>query len=273
MTIRTYETDLGKRKDEKVYRLEGRKTWKTETQTPYEGLTYDVSVKGIKLRMNPENFLSPKNFKSSKYKLGLHDLSASLLNPNRKISDKQTYNNLKNSDSHGLKAVFMPLPRQEDLELFHMLNSVSKKYPDQIEFYNLIRGYRSKMTRLKQAYERDLASGCFVLNPDNTVNPKFRRGIGGTLKISSDKSRTFETDKERNKEITILKDKAVFYKDILPRSTREKAVNEIIISYRHHGNTNFPIIATWDLTKKQFERISPADEKTVKIIKDKPKRN
>ena len=188
---------------------------------------------------------------SKKYELGLHDLSASLLDPEQLIS-KQIYHNLQQESKNRSYVVFMPLPLQEDLNFIDQLNKICKNEPKlhMSIFHQKIRYFLSNMTRLKVAYERDIGAG-FQIKDSSTPNIKIKYSYGSRIKTQLHPLGTRITDKD----IKHLRNNAINYKNILEQSNNKAKYNEIIISYRSHQNKMFPLLSKWNYHNKTFESI------------------
>ena len=90
-------------------------------------------------------FANPASFatREAKYDAGLHDLSASLLNPKMSIWDQ-----IHNSEE-GAHFSFLPLSEMGDQEVMYNLVRLAKDKVSIPGLYDLVRGYRAQMTRVK----------------------------------------------------------------------------------------------------------------------------
>jgi hypothetical protein len=122
---------------------------------------------GIEARSNPKHFFDPETGKREKNKLGLHDLSATLLNGERDIHPQ-----LAPYDNPTI-VVFMPVPKEKDLQVFAILNDLTKRMNK-----DFIREMRSKLTRVKLAQVVDMHTG-YVDISDGNGPMKVRYGHTG----------------------------------------------------------------------------------------------
>jgi hypothetical protein len=206
-------------------------------------LARDVS--GIQARLNPANFIDPKTLKSSKNELGLHELSASLLDGRRPISAQ-----LKGYED--AYTMFMPLPLEEDLILFDTLNTMGKRDKD-ID-YKEIRVMRSQLTRVKLAQASDMGTKYVDTSNPTDARAKIRYGVTGTIireKGSIGKPAT-ET------ELFDRKTNALRYKSIL--DNMKTTVNEVVIAYRVHAKKDFPMFSLWNKAAQHYRVILVGDK-------------
>lgn len=228
------------------------------------GGKFDTGVDGVKLRMNPANFEQLPEVKKSglavaqrwetkqterrgKYVYGLHDLSASLLDPLRPTLTEQlnsTDGKLLNYDE-----VFMPVASEEDHQVYCLLSKHAKSNREHVaksasvdehgELYSLMVKIRRSMTRIKLAEDKDMHCGFIDIRKIGSEVSKYRYGLGAM------------TDKGvKTPKVTEAREKAALhYKSItaLARTTGS-GYNEIIIAYREHKSPLFPIIARWNGT-------------------------
>jgi hypothetical protein len=123
---------------------------------------------GVVDRFKPEMFVPEGKGPSLKTLWGLHDLAASLMNPEFKISEQQ-YRFANNI------FVFMPLSEAGDQAVFQYINILAKAYRQKRgTFYELVRDYRSKMTRIKFAAEHDTGTQIVCVGRGAGDKPKFR---------------------------------------------------------------------------------------------------
>jgi hypothetical protein len=152
--------------------------WPTEA-TPFP---YPINKTNISIlrRLNPKVF-KPDAGVSQKTKLGYHDLSALLLNPNVPIS-KQQYKGFK----PGQTFVFMPLSFAVDQAVFQNINMLAKLHREERQsFYNKVTDIRSQMTRIKLIAEHDMATNFVMVGKSySTGQPKFKYTITGQTDIS-----------------------------------------------------------------------------------------
>ena len=204
-------------------------------------------------------FADPENFKSrgTKYAAGLHDLSASLLNP-----DVSIFNQIHNKDQ-GAHFSFLPLSEEEDQELLFNLILCAKKVP---ALYDRVRTLRANMTRVKLACEYDMGivySAAPMANWKDNVNkePKMLGGYGKGARpgipLPAYKLRyglgLFTTITGPNGKQTVSVTKEVYearqaaarrFKGILGlRGEGEGQKNEIVVAPRKHRGP-FPVYAT-----------------------------
>ena len=226
---------------------------------------YRVGTKAMKQRMNPANF-GMDGGERLKYKRGLHDMSASLLSPTiTKISLQVRW---KFGELGTRVTVFMPLPLEQDLYCFSLLNAYAKaERAISPMAYETIANMRKRMTRVKLADAEDIGAGLRDISPIDSTSPKFRYGMKG------------------NPEDAVRMQKALNYTSILPRATPVAAPvvsqpvvtvgspggvpgppgpppgmlasktaksNEIVIAYREHAGDRFPLFTKFDTVAKQF---------------------
>lgn len=286
MTIRTYNPD------KKGSSTKWNTTWPTTVIKDKNSKTSNINVKcnvsgnGVILRTKSSNFFPF----SSKNECGLHDLSASLLNSKKRISD-QIYHNLTLTNTHGARSVFMPLPLEEDLQLISLLNDIVQRVPFRYtsQLGRLVKEYNSKMTRLWQASPRDLGAGNYITDPDNLTYPDIKYGVNGKFRNSKG-----QIVRATTSDLYRLKMNAIQYKRILPKmsnysntpplfsksaqsstntesaaaaaarlgdapppptmqassSQANRAYNEVVITYREHANPDFPMFGEWRIIKE-----------------------
>jgi hypothetical protein len=117
-------------------------------------------------------FADPRNFdtREAKYDEGLHDMSASLMNPAVSI-----FKQIHNTDN-GAHFSFMPLAEPEDQRMIYTLIRMAKTMrPYWPEMYALIREYRTKMTRVKLAYNSDMGAGYIAIPVHTTPGSSERK--------------------------------------------------------------------------------------------------
>jgi hypothetical protein len=179
----------------------------------------DPSIRGTQASQNPQNFLDKK-----KNELGLHDLSAVLLKPNTALS-KQLF------PKSGSYAIFMPIPLEEDLQLFEELSQAAKRNRGG-ELYKFVVDARSRMTRIKYGATDDMSLGFLKVVKDDKKD-HFRYGVGSIL------GNPFPQGVLQQRSVN-----ALYYKSkIASLPTTKSANNEVTIKYRHHGGI-FPLIGS-----------------------------
>jgi hypothetical protein len=210
--------------------------------------------------IDSSTFANPDNFKSreAKYAEGLHDLSASLLNPKLSIFD-QIHNN-----EDGAHFSFVALSQEEDQETIFSLVGIAKQLKLMLPALDgMVRGYRAAMTRVKLACEFDMAIG-YSITPhkdwEKRVGKEAPRGtgIGRSYKpgipLPAYKLRyglglltTVTGEGGQSKSVTVTSDillkrqeAARKFKSIL--GIRD-AKNEIVVAIRQHAGP-FPVYGT-----------------------------
>jgi len=212
----------------------------------YKTLTYRTGVDSLKDRLDPANFGSTTGeITRLKYKLGLHDLSSSLMNPLKpKISEQARW------DLDGIKKswplVFMPLPKIKDLVLFNLLNLLHKDWRGKghDDLAETLAYIRRRMTRVKLAQDSDMGAGLINVNPAASGDPsraKFRYGLADVQSVLQNGSwvpvyRAGISLERQNK--------ALEYQSIL--ASQQGSSNEIVVAFRTHASPRFPIIGVWN---------------------------
>jgi hypothetical protein len=258
MTIRTYNPKVGKDKSkwDLVHKETVGKPSVMDAQKKVgKKMKWDVSMEGIIKRTKPWNWddAAPVQV-SNKYVDGLHELCASLLDPQRGISRQVFHTLLGSGAKDGVLSVFMPLPQMEDLKLFADLELISKRPGKSLAMLFLMRDVRSRMTRLSQAHHQDMGSSSFASKPKSITHPGFHQGVSTTEKYFKRvngklKPRFKKATKEYRDKLTY---QAIRYKEILGRKENKGTrYNEVIISYRKHANPMFPMFAEWDLENER----------------------
>lgn len=182
-------------------------------------------------------FANPANFatREKKYDEGLHDLSASLLNPELSI-----FNQIHNTDA-GAHFSFMPLSKEDDQLMLYRLIRCAKGLRLMLPaLYDKVRMYRAEMTRVKLANEFDMGivySAVPVANPGHGPAYKLRYGLGRMTTITGD---------EGQKSVPVT---AQIYAERQQAALRFKSIigirdakNEIVIAIRQHAG-GFPVYA------------------------------
>lgn len=127
--------------------------------------------------------------------------------------------------------VFMPVARQADMVCFYLLRLLAKESQSE-GLKAFVRLMKSRLTRIRLAFEGE--AGCKFLDfaPQGDALPKFRYGFGKIMKGTA-------TDGE----VARRKADAMMYKKVLLGNNR----NEIVLAYRQHGTlskpSSFPIFA------------------------------
>jgi len=245
--------------------------------TPVEHYRIKKTNESIRKRLDPKVFVPKPGAASRKTEMGLHDLSAGLMNPEKPLSEQQ----YKTPDP-GQVYVFMPLSDAGDQAVFQNINTLAKAYREQrAGFYALVRDIRSKMTRVKLAAEHDMATSFVHVGDTPTGRPKFQFRLLGTTDISV-------KDKERRVEGTDVDfgDEKVLHKmpttpGIL-EARRHAALNyqklilgqmlsygEVVVAYRQHAG-KFPKFATFDTLTKTWNTEVNFRDKVAETWTDRP---
>jgi hypothetical protein len=254
MTVRTFGADWGYQRDKTLRDLtvpnnrffgDGRYTPLKQGEQRDHGDAFHKPDERAKYFANrgvdSSAYGQPQNFsdRMTKYALGLHDLSASLVNPRFSLFDQ-----IHNGED-GAHFAFVPLSHQEDqVVLYDLIRHAKALRSDKPALYELVHGYRAEMTRVKLAQEFDLGVGYVAMPIENPTNghPKFRLryGLGNT---------TTALTKEGQKSLKVTPEvyqarqqAAVAFKSIL--DIRD-AKNEIVVAFRKHA-AGFPLYAERD---------------------------
>ncbi|HTW78924.1 MAG TPA: hypothetical protein VME23_05180 [Terracidiphilus sp.] len=185
-------------------------------------------------------FAVPANFatREAKYKNGLHDLSVKLVIPNTDI--KQQSHHQGSTKPH---FCFLPISKPEDQYVIYTLTRYAKALKATLgDFYTLIRGYRSEMTRVKLANELDMDTGLVaVATPGRTDNLPYKvsYSLGGNTKDKGpDKSYKMIPV---TPEVLRMRRQAYF----IEHAKVLKSGNEVVIAMRKHAGP-FPVYAVYD---------------------------
>jgi hypothetical protein len=253
----------------------------TEEKVPYPQDRYRTGMDSVKERLDPSNF-GMDSGERLKYKKGLHDLSGSLCTPVIPLITKQL--RWKHAELSQFVTIFMPMAEPEDIALFHLLNSMAKvARTARPEIHSRVKELNRQMSRIKLAEAGDIGSGLRDVAPLNSNVPKFRYGFKQT-QIPDQKGEPTGQDLRR-------RNNALNYKSILPTpptpivptsntsmsntsmsntstsvistsgappppppmpTTLTSNMNEIVIAYRQHEGTRFPLFTRWQDTAKAF---------------------
>lgn len=248
-------------------RISSRDGTQTATQAPEllrefdaENYQFAVGLMSLSQRTTPGNFNTAEGG-SRKYSLGLHDMSSTLLDSRRSISEQA------HKKDDGTIFSFSPLPEMDDHALFHRLNRLGKQVAGtQPRFHALVRDIRSRMTRVKLAAEHDMGTGFTAVRQDDGPRFKLKYGLGAFTKIITG----FETDEAdmpvpgsgklgggrlgTGVKVTpemwqARRDQALNYKSVLERQLFAK--NEITVAYRQHAG-QFPVFARFNRDRGIF---------------------
>lgn len=177
-------------------------------------------MSGLTNRLKPANFAMGA---SKKNELGLHDLSAVLLQPPPATISTQLFT------KPGALPYFMPLPLEEDLRLAHDLGVAAKKARGGL-LYQFYVAVRSEMTRIKYGAEQDLQSGMLVMHKQNDQKPHVRyaevHNSGGMVDPGLLQTRAAN---------------ALNYKTRIVDQATTGENNEVTVKYRKHAGM-FPLI-------------------------------
>lgn len=193
----------------------------------------DAGGAGIVRRMDPTNFLRTAEApQSSKFRLGLHALSASLLNPAKYVLKKYV---------ESVLIVLMPLPFPEDVRLFYQLRDLSKGggCPS---FQNAVVVMASEFTRPQLASSLDMGTQYVVVTSARTGKDSVKYVRGTKNNTVEGQSPTECRNHARDNYRAILGD---------------DAANEITIAYRRCGNrSQFPVFAVSDPASTDYAEVA-----------------
>jgi hypothetical protein len=224
---------------------------------------YDTGVSGFVKRAKPEYWLGND---ANKYTDGLHDVSMSILKAGKAI-DKQAYHDLQYVDGFGKSktgtvVLFVALPEPEDMAVFYRLNDIAKVVKKScLDFYNRVRTFRSEMTRVKLAWDCDMASNFIALNPDNKEKPKLQYGMVNSIRVDGKITPATEADRKKARDTArpnweeFRQGRSRNYKSIL--NEMKKQYNECTIAVRKHANPIFPVFTTWNYERQVFVKFAP----------------
>lgn len=223
----------------------------------YKELTYRTGVDSVKDRLNPSNFGSNSGpITRTKYKLGLHDLSASLMNP-----DKPTIKEQARWDLDGSKKdwpiIFMPLPPHADIAVYRLLGALHKEWRKDGHdlLITTLDHIRRRFTRVQLAQDSDMGAGLINMYTRGSGDPnraKFRYGMADVQSV--EKSGSWVPVFQKGISVA-RRAKALEYQSIL--SSQQGSSNEIVVAFRQHASPRFPIITQWDGTGCKLMEASP----------------
>jgi hypothetical protein len=233
----------------------------------------------IMQRLEPTMFVPGGGGESRKTEMGLHDLSAGLMNPKQPISEQQykTPNRIQ-------VYVFMPLSDAADQAVFQNINTLAKAYrQEHAAFYTLVRGIRSEMTRVKLAAEHDMATNFTVVGRTAGGRPKFRFGLLENTDVSvNDVKRKVipaDTDFAGRKVIQMATTPGILEARQRAALNYQQLVlgemlryGEVVVAYRQHAG-GFPKFARFDPDRKVWNvYMTGAGRKVAESFPDYPVR-
>lgn len=239
------------------------------------GKTYPMlkGLKGIVDRCNPTNFTPYDGGRSRKTNLGLHDMSTGLMSPAKNSAHSQArigqqqYKTLEKGGDNDERMyyIFMPLGYPEDQEVFQLLNNLAKRVKGTRKaFYELVRFYRARMTRIKLAAEHDMSTNFSLATPvghkliDGELVPKFRFTLLKQTDVTAQDAKYLDTEglEQLEKGLQSKRIPQVKTSGALLAARQQAALNyrnlvldklrygEVTISYRKHAG-DFPKITRY----------------------------
>lgn len=205
-------------------------------------ITLGRDVHSILERNNPKNFYDPAAEGSKKNEKGLHNLSASLLNGESPISDQ-----LKGYEDSIV--LFMPVPPENDLQIFAALNSLEDRNPE------VMAELASKMTRLELAQASDMGTRFVDAGRPGAPEGDFQYGITGTIIREEGGSGQPATASE----LAARRTNALEYTKIAESGITK--VNEVVMAYRAHESKLFPMFAVWDQGRQGYAVVDGTTQK------------
>ena len=190
-------------------------------------------IPGMKERMDSSNFFGVGAWANEKQVKGLHNVSAVLLNGKGTLKIGDSPNQMYRT-SGNTTWIFMPVPREEDMLNYCLLLTLAKTPLNRSQGLKSFADYmKSRLTRIKLAFEGDAGSTFKNTAPEGELVPKVKYGFGLKLSVKS----SDEVIRQRKLD-------ALIYKTILEGGKR----NEIIVAYRQHGllakqPSDFPVYA------------------------------
>ncbi|HUI41874.1 MAG TPA: hypothetical protein VL523_07885 [Terriglobia bacterium] len=172
MSVRTFAGNFDAQRSKTVpdpgvrFNLGSDRFFRDSAYTPLQGGDREVAESLFEEQMAPtfkaekgidsSAFANPRNFatREAKYQAGLHDLSASLLKYGDGLS---IFSQVHHKEAPAFFS-FLPLSMEEDQVVLYYLFRHSKAQLGQ-PLYNMVRGYRAAMTRVKVAQDFDMATG------------------------------------------------------------------------------------------------------------------
>ncbi|OLR91828.1 hypothetical protein [Actinokineospora bangkokensis] len=177
--------------------------------------------------------------------LGLHDLSASLLDGSKPTVLEQ----LKHYGD--AIVVFMPVPSETDAQVFHAISTLAE--PDE----PVLRGYRNNLTRVRLAQGSDMHT-IFVDDGAGPPAPvRARYGITGRVQRAKGAPEVLADEVD----IDARRTNALQHSKILGAGATQ-AVNEIVVAYRKHASPVFPCFAKWDQATQRFNVLKDGNPST-----------
>lgn len=200
----------------------------------------DRTLGGVRERIKPENFTVALTGVNRKNELGLHDLSASLLDGTREPMSVSAQ--LKPYDS--ATVVFMPVPTERNAQIFNAIESLR---PVTDTDQTLLRTMRNTFTRLRLAQATDMHTYLLNVNEEKTAEPMVRYGHSGLIRRPGDRGEVAVDEID----IATRRTNALQHSVILLPGA-DAVVNEVVLVYRKHAAALFPIFATWDPVGSRF---------------------
>lgn len=230
---------------------------------------FSVGLDSMAKRTDPSNFCPGPGTASRKYEEGLHDMSSTLVDCRRPISEQS------HMKDDGTIFSFVALSDPADQAVFYNLNRIAKSMRNEhLDFYNTVREFRAKMTRVKLAAEHDMGTGFTAVRRENGESFKLKYGLGYTTKIIDEKKSKMDEKfggklgggtlgtgvRVTEKMWQERRDAALDYQSILKRQLFPK--NEITVAIRQHAGP-FPFFATYQAKEGRFACFSIQEGKKV----------
>lgn len=154
---------------------------------------------------------------SKKNELGLHDVSAVLLNSSRPISS-QLFSKV------GRQPIFVPIPQEEDLQLLYQIEQVAK-VDRQGPIYDFYVWARARITRIKYGSDEDMKTGFYEYTDHKGKHYRYGDAREGGVKV--------DADLLRERRVNALQYKS----KVLTGKIADN--NEVTLKIRHHAG-GFP---------------------------------
>ncbi|MGO8788076.1 MAG: hypothetical protein ACLQVL_11940 [Terriglobia bacterium] len=196
-------------------------------------MVHDAGVEGMAPRLVPQNFIDKR-----KNLLGLHDLSAVLLRP--KVPLKfQIFIKGAGEDQ---TVVFMPIPLEADMKVFHKLSQLAKATKPPGPLYPWLLDSRARLTRLNYGSADDMMIGFMNVTEGKAPGRQHLR-YGAALKIGTP---------IKPELLELRKSDALNYVTAIARKPpSNEGNNEVTVKYREHAG-QFPYFGALDVKSERY---------------------